>query len=279
LREFALSPDGRFVATTANDSDPGDIWIQDLERSTKTRLTFDAGSQSRPAWSANGREILYSVNTGGIGSKRPLMRKSADGAGQAAVLFEVAGIACSDWSRDGRYVAYQFQEPERTIDIGYVDLEKQGQPEPTPFLSTPFDDKYPKLSPDVRFVAYVSNESGRFEVYVQSFPSGAGRWQASVNGGEQPRWRADGKELYYVETDALMAVSVSEGPGGLAFGRPQRLFQTADLLSQFGWPEYDVSPDGQSLLTAAPVEEKDQAPPAIRLVENWYEELRNRERE
>ncbi len=112
-------------------------------------------------------------------------------------------------------------EPEGTIDIGYVDLQKPGKPEPIVFLSTPFSDNNPK---DARFVAYVSNESGGNEVYLQPFPSGAGRWQASVNGGSQPRWRADGKELYFDADDTLMAVSVAEGQGGLVLGRPQRLF-------------------------------------------------------
>jgi serine/threonine-protein kinase len=126
-------------------------------------------------------------------------------------------------------------------------------------------------------VAYVSNESGRPEVYVRPFPSGDGRWQASPNGGAQPRWRSDGKELFYVENrNTMMAVPVSTGQG-LTLGQPQRLFESADLIFRnLPWPQYDVSADGQRFLTSTPVQE--DTPPTIRIVQNWHEEFRDRER-
>ncbi len=135
-----------------------------------------------------------------------------------------------------------------------------------------------KLSPDGRFLAYESNESDRYEIYVRSFPGGDGKRQVSVNGGTQPRWRSDGRELYYVEGDTLMAVSVST-ESAFTLGQPQQLFEAPALTRTGGGLNggYDVSADGQRFLTIAPVEGADSAPPTIRIVENWYEEFRDRE--
>jgi dipeptidyl aminopeptidase/acylaminoacyl peptidase len=209
------------------------------------------------------------------------MRKAADGTGEPAVLVESDYAASNaDWSRDGRYLVFHGPSGETTSnDILYVELEAGGDPlKPKIFLSTPAAESAPKLSPDGRFVAYVSNESGRPEVYVRPFPSGTGRWQASPNGGAQPRWRSDGKELFYVENrNTMMAVPVSSGQG-LTLGQPQRLFQSADLIFRnLPWPQYDVSADGQRFLTSTPVQE--DTPPTIRIVQNWYEEFRNREQD
>ena len=166
------------------------------------------------------------------------------------------------------------------MDIRYLELETNGDaPEPTTFLSTPAVERVAKLSPDGRFLAYISDDSGRPEIYVRPFPDGAGKWQASVIGGTQPRWRSDGKELYYVEGQgALMAVPVATEPG-FTLGQPQQLFETPDLVRLGGAPQYDVSADGQRFITIAPVEDGDEeaAPPTIRVVENWYEEFRDRE--
>jgi Tol biopolymer transport system component len=209
------------------------------------------------------------------------MRKAADGTGDPAVLVESQYAASNaDWSRDGRYLVFHGPSGEGTgVDILYVELEAGGEPfKPKIFLSTPAAEFAPKLSPDGRFVAYGSNESGRPEVYVRPFPSGDGRWQASPNGGTQPRWRSDGKELFYVENqNTMMAVPVSSGQG-LTLGQPQRLFQSADLIFRnLPWPQYDVSADGQRFLTSTPVQ--GETPPTIRVVQNWHEEFRDRERD
>jgi len=152
------------------------------------------------------------------------------------------------------------------------------------FVGTPAFERAPKLSPDGNFLAYVSNETGRNEVYVRPFPRGEGRWQASVNGGTQPRWRGDGKELFYVEGEgALMAAQVETEPT-FALGRTQRLFESEDFRSATNLPnpQYAVSVDGQRFLTSTPVETDDKDEPAapvnIHVVENWYEEFTNRDR-
>ena len=275
MLEPALSPDGQRIVVTSTEGGSRDIWIHDLIRSTKTRLTFDEGAEQTPTWSPSGGEIAYTV--GGFDGSS-LMRKTVDGTGEAAVLVEADSFTSgADWSRDGRYLAYYELNPDtQSEDIRYVEFGADGDAsEPVTFLSTPAEERAPKLSPDGRFLAYVSNESGRTEIYVQPFPDGAGKWQVSENGGSQPRWRSDGNRLYYVEgEDALMTVSISTEPA-FTLGQPQVQFESRDLGSGLG-AAYDVSADGQRFLTIVPVEGADAAPPKIRIVQNWYEEFRER---
>ena len=208
------------------------------------------------------------------------MRKTVDGMGEPALLVQSDHAASNaDWSRDGRYVVFQGASDAGTAgDILYAELKASGGPyKPQVFLSTTASERVPKLSADGRYIAYVSNESGRPEVYVRSFPDGAGRRQASSDGGTQPRWRDDGKELFYVENDqSMMAVPVSIGQD-VTLGRPQRLFDSQDLRFRDNpWPQYDVSADGQRFLTATPAD--DAALPSIRIVQNWHEEFRERQK-
>lgn len=259
------------------ESGNADIWVHDLIRSTKTRLTFDTAAERTPTWSPSGGEIAYWVQDDGGNSR--LMRKAADGTGEAVVLVEAEdNHPGPDWSRDGRYLVYAARNRETRNNIRYLRLETGGgATEPLTFLSTPATEAAPKLSPDGRFLAYSSDESGRNEVYVRPFPDGAGKWQASVNGGWKPRWSRDGKELYYVEGNALLTVPVSTEPG-FTLGQPRKLFETDDLISSVASPTYDVSADGRRFVTIAPVEQ-DESPPKIRLVQNWYEEFREREQD
>jgi dipeptidyl aminopeptidase/acylaminoacyl peptidase len=276
LREFSLSPDGRWVATTADE--PSDIWIQDLARSTVTRLTFDPGPEYITSWTASGREVAYTQASAVQGSGR-ITLKAADGTGEASVLADI-GLTQSnaDWSRDGRFVVFSGPSAaDKKSDIFFIELDKTGDArKPKVFLSTPASENVAKLSPDGRFVAYVSDESGKAEIYIRPFLSGDGRWQASVNGGKQPRWRRDGKELFYVENDTrLMAASVTAAGEGLALGQPQGLFESPDLnFRGLSWPQYDVSPDGQRFLTSTLVDP--DAAPTMRVVLNWFEPFRNR---
>ncbi len=276
----ALSPDSQRVAVRSRESGNLDIWVHDLTRSTKTRLTFEDVNETQPAWSPSGREIAYRHIETGPGDT--LMRKSADGTGEAVVLVESeSDLDWPAWSHDGRYLVYREDNSETGRDILYVELGTDGNAsEPVTFLSTPANEDQPQLSPDGRFLAYVSDESGRTEIYVQPFPNGAGKWQVSVNGGDQIRWSSDGSELFYAEGSTLMAVSVSTEQG-FTLGQPQMLFASPDLaLATGGGRGYDVSADGQRFMMTAPVHEGDDGevePPAIRVVENWYEEFRDRE--
>jgi Tol biopolymer transport system component len=276
----ALSPDGQRVAVRSGESSDFDIWVHDLTRSTKTRLTFEDVTEANPAWSPSGREIVYRI----AGLPERIMRRAADGTGEAVALVEAEGqLYMPDWSRDGRYLVYREGRTETRSDIRYVELGADGTTgEPVTFLDSPADESAPKLSPDGRFLAYASDESGRPEIYVRPFPSGDGKWQASVNGGTAPRWRSDGRELYYAEgANTLMSVSVST-ESAFTPGQPQPLFEAPLLAStSAGYGGYDVSADGQRFVTIAPVEAEGEetAPPAIRVVQNWYEEFRNHEQD
>ena len=146
--------------------------------------------------------------------------------------------------------------------------------EGVPFLQTEFHERAAKFSPDRHFVAYASNESGHFEVYVQTFPGGGGKRQVSSGGGNEPHWRQDGKELYYRNEDELFAVPVTLSPS-LSMGAPKKLFQHESLLQGALWGRYDVSPDGKQFFLRESVGEARE--PVIRVVQNWLAEFRDRQ--
>ncbi len=272
-----LSPDGQRVLTSSAEGGSGDIWVHDLVRSTKTRLTLDPDTEMQPTWASSGREIAFRQN--GAGGQR-ILRKAADGSEEASILVKDRRlVGAPDWSHDGRYLAFHTLSETNLRDIHYVRIEASGDvSEPIEFIGSPGDERAPKFSPDGRFVAYVSSESGRNEIYVRPFPSGSGRWQASATGGVQARWRSDGRELYYVGDNTMMAVAVRSSANAVTLGQPQRLFETRGYLSsRFPVPAYDVSADGQRFLVTAPAAEREGAPATTRIVENWYEEFRDRE--
>ena len=264
IAQLSLSPDGQRVAVRSLESGNHDVWLQDLTRSTKTRLTFDDRTESNPTWSPSGREIAYRLE----GVPNRIMLRNADGTGEAVALAEGRGtLFYLDWSVDGRYLVYIEANPETRSDIRYIELGTDSEAgEPITFLGSPADEQSPKFSHDGRFLAYASDESGSYEIYVRPFP-----------GGTSPRWRSDGREMYYLERGTLMAISVS-GESAPTLGQPQPLFEALGLTMTGAGPGgYDVSADGQRFLTVAPVEGADAAPPKIRLVQNWYEEFRDRE--
>ena len=275
MAQPALSPDGRRVAVRSNESGNSDIWVHDLTRSTKTRLTFDEKTEAWPTWSPSGKEITYRAGSS-------LMRKAADGTGEAVVIVQdERPVYAPGWSPDGRYLVYNELNGDNGRDISYVEIQPDGSAgEPVTFVGAPASERSPNLSPDGRFLAFSSDEAGRAEIYVRPFPDGPGRWQVSVDGGVAPRWRSDGKELYYLHGDTMMAVSVST-ESAFTLGHPQPLFEVSGLGGARSGGGYDVSADGQRFLTMVPAEADDEetAPPAIRVVENWHEEFRDRDQD
>ena len=227
IQHMALSPDESRVAVNGWTEGNQDIWVHDVSTGVATRLTFDRHGDIGPVWSASGKELVFNSAATGI---YDIYLKSADGAGEAAELLATdANKFASDWSADGRYILYDRgpRESDRQSDIWY--LQRKGDSadfEPESFLETAFDEHAAKFSPDGRFVAYVSDESGQDEVYVRPFPRGGGQWQLSFNGGVQPQWRGDGKELLYVGGNTLMAVEVKTTPT-FSLGRTNRLFESA----------------------------------------------------
>jgi eukaryotic-like serine/threonine-protein kinase len=256
-----LSPDGRRVATDQTDQDGRnvDVWVHDPAGDTTTRLTFDPALDTTPTWSPDGEQLVISSNRS-LNFK--LYLKNADGSGSDEEIAEAGGSAFNplDWSRDGKYILTR-----KSNELWYLTLpDRQLKPLLQGWLV-----RAAQFSPDGRWVAYASNESGSMEVYVTPFPSGKGKWQVSSGGGQEPKWRRDGKELFYLSPDSkMMAVPVSTG-ASFASGSPVILFQThrRQPVSSQDTFSYDVSADGQKFLIATQVDEANTAPLSVLL--NW----------
>ena len=271
LLYLSLSRGGRYVAAPLTGAGGTHIWIHDTANGTDLPLTFGQGSTNiRPVWGPLDQVAYtsFSDNTGDI------FVKPADGSAPATPLLAEATTDISDdWSLDGRYFIVA-RGGRRSLDTWYIKMSEDGRPEETSlFLETRHSRWAPTISPDNRFVAYTSNESGRMEVYVRSFPDPAGKWPVSTGGGSQVRWSRDGTELFYVEGETLISVSISLQPN-FSMGRRRKLFSTPELALTTGPQRYDVSPDGTRFVT---LEIVDPASNEIRIVQNWYEEFRGRE--
>ncbi len=260
-----LAPDGRRLAIARQDSqDPSDIWVLDLDRKTETRFTFQPQFDSWPVWSPDGGRILF-------GSSRTstvdLYLKPSSGASEEELLLKSGDVKYpSDWSQDGRHILYNAQSARTASDLWVLPLE--GERKPFVFLQTEFNEVGGQFSPDGKWIAYSSTESSRYQVYVQGFPKSGGKWQLSTTGGIRPRWRRDGRELFYLGLDRkLMAVEVK--PTGATFqaGQPHELFQTSAVNAPPHTNVYSVTADGQRFLINSTPEAAAVAP--ITVVLNW----------
>ena len=270
-----LSPNERRVAAPGREGDNIDIWIHDVDRPVKTRFTFDPTLDQVATFTPSGKEITFVSKRSGT---LDMFTKAADGSGEPKLLVGTEAVDTTPaWSLDGRYLIYNTRQPETKRDLVYREQQKDGSlGEAVVFLKTEFHDAAPKFSPDSRFVVYTSDESGRFEVYVRSFPDGTGKRQISTSGGNQPRWSRDGKEIFYVERDTLMAVGVTTTPSFSA-DSPQVLFDHPGLDRGGVSPYYDVANDGQRfVLIGRPEGEK---PVSIHVVQNWFAEFKDREQD
>ena len=263
----ALSFDGRHLA--ADRSDPTRaIWVLDVARGTTTRATFGGYYESTPVWSPDASSFvfaaardsppnLYLKLIGALGDDEPLFRTTLQSFPQS-------------WSRDGRYLSYVTVDPKTRADIWLLPMT--GERKPTVFLDSPFHESHSRISPDGRWMAYASDESGRQGVYVTRFPTPGGKWQVSTAGGGGPVWRHDSREIFYRAPDGtLMAVPVTPGSDFDA-GAPVPLFRPRAAAGSLGVGTfYDVAPDGRFLVN---VFVERTSPPAI-VVLNWQASLRN----
>jgi eukaryotic-like serine/threonine-protein kinase len=237
-----LSPKGDTLASDTTDpaSQNTDVWTYDLKTQSAKRLTFDPALDSLPVWSPDGRRVIFASNRD---LKFDLYLKDTNGAQEETTIPQDGPDRFpTDWSWDGKYVIYG-----RGPDLWFLTFPELRA---TQFLKASSTLKSARFSPDGKWIAYSSNESGRWEIYITSFPEAKGKWQVSNAGGEQPRWRGDGKELFYLSNDSkMMAVPVKTGsnfdagtPASLFQANPREMFATSELFS------YDVSKDGQKFL-------------------------------
>jgi Tol biopolymer transport system component len=276
-RGLDLAPDGKRIAAHRHDGQGGDVWISDLSRGTTPRFTFDPSQENAsPIWSPDGRSIVFSAVRNG---KWSLYQKPSNGAGTEERLVESdVQILPTGWAPDGKSLVYGAIDPKTRSDVWQLPLS--GDHKAVPLLRTPFNESHAQISPDSRWFAYYSDESGLNEVYVRPFPSGAGKWQISTSGGQFPRWRSDGHELFYmsqVSYGKLMAVDVRSTGATFEAGTPKALFDSGYLnLAHSGfYHTYAVSPDGQRfLIPRPPAGSADTDSSPIVVVLNWAAQLK-----
>ena len=264
----ALSPDDRRLAVNVTETGR-DVWLYELDRGTMTRFTFDSALPRTPSWSPSGEEIVYANF---MGASFDLYSKRSNGSGESRLLVNTPGAEYAPvWSPDYRFLVYEAVNRTTRRDLMYRQRRSDGTlGEATVFLRTQFEEATPTFSSDGKYLAYVSNESGRNEIYVRAFPAGERKWRVSMNGGEVPRWRRDGKEIFFVEGDQLMAVSVTTQPA-FSPGTPAPLFSRRHL-TDLNHPQYDVTSDGQRFILRDRL--ANEKPLAVHVVHNWFEEFR-----
>ncbi|MGH9254272.1 MAG: protein kinase domain-containing protein, partial [Vicinamibacterales bacterium] len=242
-----ISPDGRFAAVDIEAGTIG-IWIYDFSRATLTPLTTGSGSSQVPRWTADGKRIVYRGTRTGF---RNLWWKTVDDATSEERLTTGANIDTpGSWSADGQWLVYNAGEGGTSADVWA--LPGGGDRNPRVVVQTSFTERFARLSPDGRWLAYTSDEPGRVEVFVQPFPGPGGRTQISTDGGTEPVWSSNGRELFYINGDRMMAVDVTTTPVFKA-GTPRLLFEGRYIPSPNGVAAYDVSRDGQRFLRVQPL--------------------------
>jgi Tol biopolymer transport system component len=265
-----ISPDGKRVAVQVFDIQSGttDIWFKEPARNANTRFTFDPAFDNSPVWSPDGSHIAFCSDRKAR-MNYDIYQKDSSGARNEEVLLESSEIKYpTSWSSDGRFIAYTSRA--MLPDKGQIwVLPLFGERKPFPFLQTRFDEAHAQFSPDGHLIAYDSDESGSRQVYVASFPGPGGKRQVSTGGGEDPIWRRDGKEIYFLSEGKLMAAEVKSNGSSLDLGNAQLLF---DAHTGFGpWAHYDVSPDGKRFLVSSSTEGT-YAP--MTLVVNWTADMK-----
>jgi Tol biopolymer transport system component len=253
---LALSPDLQRVVFERTVQEAGssgarqDVWLWTFDQKLMTKLTFDKERDMYPVWSPDGRRIAFvSDRVDGIPQ---IFRKDASGAGEDERLTDSPHRKITmDWSRDGRYILYREMSEKTGMDLWALPTDAPRTAEPLALAVSPFNEGGGRFSPDGKWLAYNSNETGTSQIYVQPFPppaSGAGgKWQISQNGGQEVRWRGDGRELFWNTSDGkIWAADVQTGPRGVQSGTPRELFTAPIYTATAG--SFDVTPDGQRFL-------------------------------
>jgi Tol biopolymer transport system component len=272
----AISADEKVMAYTRGTGGNFDIWLRDLARGTDTRFTA-GGLNFGSAWSPKGDRLVFTSGGGGFGG---LNIKAVSGSGEADSLLTANNVRSDQWSRDGRFIVFTRRDPKTREDLWVLPMDEAPSSDRKPklFLQTEFNESQGQLSPDSRWMAYTSNESGERNVYVRAFPSADNKRRVSTAGGEQPRWRGDGKELFYIAPDGKMTGVIMKATpaAGLEPGAPTPLFDShlnvtgnaGNLVFQ-----YDVTADGKRFVVVETAG-GGKSPPTLTAVVNWSSELK-----
>ena len=266
---FALSPDEKQVAVSiaAGGGSRSDVWIVDLARNVTSRLTHDERGSTAGrdvVWSPDGLELAYSLYTKSAATTADIGVRKTNGVGKEDVIVDSSNPEyVEDWSADGKFLIYATWAPTPN-DFWAVGLADR---KPFPVLQSPYRKDEPHFSPDGKWIAYASEESGKWEVYAVSFPKADQKRQISNSGGSQPRWRRDGKELFYLAADGkLMVVDVTTSASNIQSGIPRVLFDTRLSMSPT-MDQYAVTADGQRFLLLKTVGGEASEP--LTVVVNW----------
>jgi Tol biopolymer transport system component len=262
-----ISPDGLRIAVGITERE-SQTWTYDISRGTLTRSTFQGNNNLDAIWTPDGNRIVFTSNRDG---QRNLFWQLADGSGGLERLATSASLQIpGSLSADGQFLAYGEVDARTGYDLWVLRLsDRKAQP----FLQTRSNESAPRFSPDGRWLAYTSDESGRKEIFVQPYPGPGGKWQISTEGGVEPLWNRNGRELFYRTGKKMMAVEISTKPSFSA-GAPKTLFEGEYvLLPTISTPNYDVSSDGQRFLMLKAVEQAHSPPTQINVVLNWFDEL------
>jgi Tol biopolymer transport system component len=267
IDSFALSPNGsQVVYSTSSQNARGDLWLYDMAHGTTQRFTFEPFNAESPLWSPDSATVVFSAIPG-----YELYRKAT----QTSAKEESLGVRGTNtfamsWAGDGKLLAYS-QTGDTTKDDIWL-LPTDGDRKPKLFKQTPFNEEGGQISPDGRWMVYNSDASGQFEIYIEPMPAGGGQRQISVGGGRSPAWRNDGRELYFVSGNKLMAVDVKPG-ADLTFGTPHELFSGSNMITNVRQRAVYPSPDGSQFLALLPAGDAPAAPP-ITVVTNWQAGLK-----
>jgi Tol biopolymer transport system component len=271
-RHVRVSPDGRRLALSA----AGDVWIYDFARATRSRLTTESGQDSQPFWTRDGQRVIFTSWRSG---SPEVFWRSADGTGNDERLFarrnDLTNLFVSSISADGTHLVFTEVPQDLLASIGHVALERPS--DGRVLVKGAFATARAAVSPNGRWIAYESNSSGRYEIYIERYPDLGNRQQISATGGRDPRWSSDGSELFFATEDGrqIYAVAVKSGTT-LEAGRPQPLFDAGMVPVVVGDQPYDVALDGRFLIMRNEGDDagSSSTQPMLVLVQNWFEELK-----
>ncbi len=266
-----LSPDGKRMALHLLDQD-NDIWILDIARGAMTRLTFDPREDETPVWSPDGQWIAFAGSLRDAGQTRAVFRRRADGSGAEEILWRSPNHShVTDWSPDGKSILIEVADPKQRSDIFVIDVATKTA---RPLIATPFSESSARVSPNGKWVAYLSEESGRGEIYAQAFPALGHKTMISVGGAAQPLWSRDGRTIYFRGDKAFASARIDLTGDTIQAASPATLFPDTFLRPQaVNHTTYEVFPDG-SLLVFAPPDDGANRQSAVIAVFNWLDEVR-----